>query len=363
MPWGDGSADTRHGNFGVARFDPVPVDSFPSGASAFGVHDLMGNGWEWTASPFQPFPGFRPMVSYPRYSVDFFDGDHAVLKGASPVTAAASREAQLPQLVSDAVSVRLREVPHGRRVSFASDVRRGLGTKPYRLPPHWFYDELGSRLFDAICLLPWYRITRVERRLLRRAARAMARGTPRPALVAELGPGNGEKLTLFLEDLGGAPRVLLVDISPEALAASTARLAKAGFSRVAAVRGTYEAGPHADRARASEARARARALPRVQRGEFRADQGGALSEGREVRSRAGGWPSPGSRSREAGEGSPPRLRRPARRDGRVQPQRSRAHEPRAGGGHRPDVLRAPGRLERGGGAHGDVPREPASRRR
>ena len=126
-------------------------------------------------------------------------------------------------------------------MSFASDVRRGLGTKPYRLPPHWFYDELGSRLFDAICLLPWYRITRAERRLLRRAARAMAQKS-RPEFVAELGPGNGEKLTLFLEDLGGAPRVLLVDISPEALAASTARLAKAGFARVATVRGTYEAG-------------------------------------------------------------------------------------------------------------------------
>jgi|SRR5271169_583295 len=88
FPWGDGNADPRHGNFGVARFDPVPVDSFPSGASAFGVHDLVGNGWEWTASEFRPFPGFSPMVSYPRYSADFFDGDHAVLKGASPVTAA-----------------------------------------------------------------------------------------------------------------------------------------------------------------------------------------------------------------------------------------------------------------------------------
>ena len=88
LPWGEGCADARHGNFGVARFDPVPVDSFPSGASAFGVQDLVGNGWEWTASPFEPFPGFHPMVSYPRYSVDFFDGDHAVLKGASPVTAA-----------------------------------------------------------------------------------------------------------------------------------------------------------------------------------------------------------------------------------------------------------------------------------
>ena len=261
----------------------------------------------------------------------------------------ASREAQLPQLVPDAVSVRLREVPHGRRVSFASDVRRGLGTRPYRLPPHWFYDELGSRLFDAICLLPWYRITRAERRLLRRAARAMARGAPRPAFVAELGPGNGEKLTLFLEDLGGAPRVLLVDISPEALAASTARLAKAGFGRVATVRGTYEAGL-ARIARERPKRGRALVLflgsnvgnfepPRAAR--FLRDVRSALEPGDGLLL--------GADLVKPEEGSPPRLRRPARRDGRVQPQRSRAHEPRAGGGHRPDVLRAPGRLERGEG--------------
>ncbi|HEX7616882.1 MAG TPA: SUMF1/EgtB/PvdO family nonheme iron enzyme [Thermoanaerobaculia bacterium] len=86
LPWGGGIADPLRGNFGIARFDPLPVDSFPSGASAFGVQDLVGNGWEWTASAFEPFPGFRPMASYPLYSTDFFDGDHAVLKGASPVT-------------------------------------------------------------------------------------------------------------------------------------------------------------------------------------------------------------------------------------------------------------------------------------
>jgi len=132
--------------------------------------------------------------------------------------------------------------------SFASDVRRGLGERPRRLPPHWFYDELGSRLFDAICLLPWYRITRVERRLLVRAARAMSKGAVGPALVAELGPGNGEKLALFLAGLagpggvGGSRRILLADISPEALSAATARLAKAGITDVAALRGSYEKG-------------------------------------------------------------------------------------------------------------------------
>jgi dimethylhistidine N-methyltransferase len=127
-------------------------------------------------------------------------------------------------------------------MTFASEVRSGLGERPRRLPPHWFYDELGSRLFDAICLLPWYRITRVERSLLVRAAGAMARDASGLALVAELGPGNGEKLSLFLSALGGSRRVLLADISREALSAATARLAKAGFHDVATLRGTYERG-------------------------------------------------------------------------------------------------------------------------
>jgi formylglycine-generating enzyme required for sulfatase activity len=88
LPWGDDAPDpSRHGNFGWRRFDPEPVGSSPHGASAFGVHDLIGNGWEWTATPFAPFPGFEPMASYPPYSTDFFDGMHYVMKGAAPVTA------------------------------------------------------------------------------------------------------------------------------------------------------------------------------------------------------------------------------------------------------------------------------------
>ena len=51
------------------------------------MHDLGGNGWEWTASEFAPFPGFTAMASYPEYSAEFFDGRHLVLKGASPATA------------------------------------------------------------------------------------------------------------------------------------------------------------------------------------------------------------------------------------------------------------------------------------
>jgi ergothioneine biosynthesis protein EgtB len=86
-PWGDEPPDATRGNFDFARWDPVPVGAFPRGASAWGVRDLVGNGWEWTSTVFAPFEGFRPMPSYPQYSADFFDGLHYVLKGASPATA------------------------------------------------------------------------------------------------------------------------------------------------------------------------------------------------------------------------------------------------------------------------------------
>jgi len=87
FPWGAQPPEPRFGNFNFERYDPEPVDAHPDGASAWGVYDLIGNGWEWTSTVFGPFEGFRPMASYPQYSADFFDGRHYVMKGASPVTA------------------------------------------------------------------------------------------------------------------------------------------------------------------------------------------------------------------------------------------------------------------------------------
>jgi formylglycine-generating enzyme required for sulfatase activity len=85
-PWGDEPPDNTRGNFAFASTEPTPVGSHPAGASAWGVHDLVGNGWEWTSTVFDGFAGFEPMASYPQYSADFFDGQHYVLKGASPAT-------------------------------------------------------------------------------------------------------------------------------------------------------------------------------------------------------------------------------------------------------------------------------------
>ena len=87
FPWGTAIPSPQHGVFDFASWDPEPAGSHPAGRSAWGVNDLVGNGWEWTRSVFAPFPGFRPIPSYPEYSADFFDGEHFVMKGASPATA------------------------------------------------------------------------------------------------------------------------------------------------------------------------------------------------------------------------------------------------------------------------------------
>jgi ergothioneine biosynthesis protein EgtB len=86
-PWGDAGPSHAHGVFDFSSWDPEPAGTHPAGRSAWGVEDLVGNGWEWTSTPFAAFPGFEAMASYPEYSADFFDGEHFVIKGASPATA------------------------------------------------------------------------------------------------------------------------------------------------------------------------------------------------------------------------------------------------------------------------------------
>jgi len=70
------------------RWDPGSVDESPGDPGPFGVEGLISTGWEWTSTPFAPFPGFRPFALYPGYSAPFFDGKHFVLKGGSMRTAA-----------------------------------------------------------------------------------------------------------------------------------------------------------------------------------------------------------------------------------------------------------------------------------
>lgn len=67
-------------------WDPPAVGIAPQLASVYGVEDLFGTGWEWTASKFAPFPGFEITPAYPGYSANFFDDKHFVMKGGSTRT-------------------------------------------------------------------------------------------------------------------------------------------------------------------------------------------------------------------------------------------------------------------------------------
>jgi len=87
-PWGNEIPNPKHGNFDFQSWDPVPVNAHPRGQSGYGVEGMLGNGWEWTCSVFEPFPGFEPFPFYRGYSADFFDGKHFVMKGGSARTAA-----------------------------------------------------------------------------------------------------------------------------------------------------------------------------------------------------------------------------------------------------------------------------------
>ncbi|HEU4517014.1 MAG TPA: L-histidine N(alpha)-methyltransferase [Steroidobacteraceae bacterium] len=142
---------------------------------------------------------------------------------------------------------------------FAADVRRHLARQPRQLPSRYLYDALGSSLFDAICELPWYRVTRAEMRLLVRfAPRIWSAVLPLDRII-ELGAGDGRKLAALLSGrpAGLAPqRVDLVDISPAALESAARAAAAVDATRVVQHHATYENGLEA----ASGAGPRGRAL-------------------------------------------------------------------------------------------------------
>ena len=203
-PWGNDAPSSAHGVFDFSSWDPEPAGSHPSGASAWGIEDLVGNGWEWTGTPFGPFPGFRQMASYPEYSADFFDGEHMVMKGASPATAAGLLRPTFRNWFRAEVPVCLCDIPlrHTRRTrtrDFVDDVEYYLTQRPRQLPSRYFYDALGSALFEAICELPWYRITRAELGLLERYGQRIFAHAGSVSRIVELGPGNGAKLKTLVE--------------------------------------------------------------------------------------------------------------------------------------------------------------------
>jgi len=130
---------------------------------------------------------------------------------------------------------------------FAADVRRDLALTPKQLQSKYLYDHLGSSLFEAICRLPWYRITRAESRLLTIHGDDIvaALGDVPGSTIVELGCGSGEKLLVLAETLqarGGSARVHLIDISSQALEQTEQRLNGLRHFSVVGHQSTYEEG-------------------------------------------------------------------------------------------------------------------------
>ncbi|GID96517.1 ergothioneine biosynthesis protein EgtB [Amorphoplanes digitatis] len=88
-PWGDDPPEPRHANLGQRHLSPAPAGAYPDGASPLGVHQLIGDVWEWTGSGFDGYPGFA-VFPYAEYSQVFFGGDYKVLRGGSFGTDAAA---------------------------------------------------------------------------------------------------------------------------------------------------------------------------------------------------------------------------------------------------------------------------------
>jgi iron(II)-dependent oxidoreductase len=84
FPWGDASPTGAHANLDGGRLGCADVGAFPEGDSAIGCRQMIGNVWEWTASPFAPYPGFSP-DPYADYSVPWFH-THRVMRGGSWAT-------------------------------------------------------------------------------------------------------------------------------------------------------------------------------------------------------------------------------------------------------------------------------------
>jgi L-histidine N-alpha-methyltransferase len=129
--------------------------------------------------------------------------------------------------------------------AFAGDVHYYLQLSPRQLPSRYLYDALGSALFEAICELPWYPITRAERTLLSAHGGEMLSRLAPLSTIVELGPGSGDKLVTLVSSGAPAPRPLsvhLVDVSASALDLATRTVSTLDDVEIVTHQATYESG-------------------------------------------------------------------------------------------------------------------------
>jgi dimethylhistidine N-methyltransferase len=219
------------GNFlSSGALEPTPA---PGGA---GLRQMFGDLWEWTRSAYSPYPGFKPASgAVGEYNGKFMSGQF-VLRGGACVTPgdhlrASYRNFFYPQQRWMFSGVRLARDGSSAQAqaddSFAADVAAGLAKPQKALPPKYFYDAEGSRLFEAITELEEYYPTRTELALLRTHAREIAGVIPEGAALVEFGSGASLKTRILLDAAPQLAAYAPIDISAEALAEAADAIARA----------------------------------------------------------------------------------------------------------------------------------------
>ena len=204
-----------------------------AGAQLLEQQDSVG--WQWTQSAYSAYPGFRAANS----AVGEYNGkfmiNQMILRGGASVTSPGHsrptyRNFFAPGLRWMVSAVRLardarpavcsgpeadrQEVAHR---AFATDVKQGLSAPQKSLSPKYFYDTLGSQLFEEICEAPEYYPTRAEAGLLKRVAHELAALIPAGAALVEFGSGASEKTRLLLDATPQLGAYVPIDICPNAL--------------------------------------------------------------------------------------------------------------------------------------------------